>query len=684
MKKLLALILAMIMTLSLVACGGSKTEEPNESPAATESETIEKESPMLQSLVAAGELPELSERLPVESDIMVETDKTPENPQYGGTLRRNNGGEWDYGPFCEEPLFRLTEDGGVTPNVAKGYDVSDDGLIYTIYLREGMKWSDGEPFTAEDCVYYYNYMLITGVNEETGAVNSSFTGNYYGWYNTVDPADGLTKPAIVTVVDETTFQIKLYSPKPMLLQSIAIDNKWMFAPKHWYKDIVAFDSSKAHWSGIEDLSLVGGDGLADVTEEEALANAKARSNLYNFDNYTSLGKELGYMYWNYAGRPTLRAWNITSALTEQTLVFERNPYFWKTDAEGRQLPYIDTVEMVTMDTGLYAQEMIAGNLDMASVEMADYPTFKAGENTSNYTVYANPQPNWTCCSIELNQTYADEQYAALFNEIDFRHALSIAADRNELNEILFNGLAVPSQCAAPEGDSQYIEGAPEKWTEYDPDGANALLDGISMISQARNADGYRTFVDGANKGKAVTIVLETTATNNSAEACALLAQYFKTIGIQLVESSNTNRSKRQEKVTVGTEVMALYEEKLNVFNASVRPDRVGANRNISTWIGKYGMEHQDAWTPEPGTELAEVVDTTKALQTAKTAEEAEAAGEKLVESMYENTWIIGYLCDPYKYTALSNKVKNFDSEYVSCDELRFYGNGKPYTWFIEN
>jgi len=195
--------------------------------------------------------------------------------------------------------------------VAKGYDVSDDGLIYTIYLREGMKWSDGEPFTAEDCVYYYNYMLITGVNEETGAVNSSFTGNYYGWYNTVDPADGLTKPAIVTVVDETTFQIKLYSPKPMLLQSIAIDNKWMFAPKHWYKDIVAFDSSKAHWSGIEDLSLVGGDGLADVTEEEALANAKARSNLYNFDNYTSLGKELGYMYWNYAGRPTLRAWNIT-------------------------------------------------------------------------------------------------------------------------------------------------------------------------------------------------------------------------------------------------------------------------------------------------------------------------------------------------------------------------------------
>jgi len=546
-----------------------------------------------------------------------------------------------------------------------------------------MKWSDGEPFTAEDCVYYYNYMLIAGTDETTGAVNASYTGNYYGWYGTVDPADGLTKPAIITMVDDTTFQIKLYSPKPLLLQSIAIDNKWMFAPKHWYKDIVAYDSSKPHWSGVEDINLVGGAGLTDLTEEQALANAKARSDLYSFDNYTSLGKELGYMYWMYAGRPSLRAWNMTSALTEQTLVFERNPYFWKTDAEGRQLPYIDTVEMVSMDSSLYAQEMISGNLDMSFTEMQDFPTFKASESTGNYTVYANPQPNWTCCSIELNQTYQDEQYAALFHEIDFRHALSIAANRDEMNEILFNGLAVPSQAAAAEGNSQYIPGAPEKWTEYDPDGANALLDGISMISQDRNSDGYRTFVDGANKGKAVTIVLETTANNNSSEACALLAQYFKEIGIQLVDSSNTNRSKRQEKVTTGTEVMALYEEKLQIYNASVRPDRVGANRNICTWIGKYGLEHQDAWTPEEGTALAEVVNTTKALQTAANIEEAQAAGQKLLESMYENTWIIGYLCEPYRYTAMSNKVKNYDSERVSCDELRFYGNTKPYTWFIQ-
>ena len=192
--------------------------------------------------------------------------------------------------------------------------------------------------------------------------------------------------------------------------------------------------------------------------------------------------------------------------------------------------------------------MIAGNIDMTVVELEDFPTYKASEATGNYTIYQNPQPNWTVCSIELNQTYEDEQYRQLFSEIDFRHALSIAANRDEMNEILFNGLAEPSQAAASEGNSQYIEGAPEKWTEYDPDAANELLDGISMISTTRNADGYRTFVDGEHAGEAVTIVLETTADNNSSEACALLAQYFKEIGIQLVDSSNTDRPTRQQQV----------------------------------------------------------------------------------------------------------------------------------------
>ena len=81
--------------------------------------------------------------------------------------------------------------------------------------------------------------------------------------------------------------------------------------------------------------------------------------------------------------------------------------------------------------------------------------------------------------------------------------------------------------------------------------------------------------------------------------------------------------------------------------------------------------------------MEKVVELTKQLATASTLEEAQAAGQGLLESNYENTWIIGYLSVLNSYTALSNKVKNYDPDYISCDELRFYGNAKPYTWFIE-
>lgn len=694
LKKVLALVLALVMVAAMFA-GCNKTETPaptegtagNNEPAPTQAtegpsgEDIVRESPMLTAMVEAGTLPALADRLPVEADIMVEVEKTPENPQFGGTLRRDHTGEWDYGPFTEEPLFRLTEDGGVTPNVAKSYEVSEDGLTYTIHLREGMKWSDGEPFTADDIAFYYNYMLVTDVDENGKAI-SGYNGTTYNWYKTTDPADGLTKPAIVSVVDDYTVQIKLYSPKPLILQNIAIDNKWMFAPKHWYKDIVAYDTSVPHWSGLSH-DEVGGKGLTAVTEAEAVANAAARNARFTFDDYVQLGNQLGYMYWGYADRPTLRAWVITSEKTDQTLVFERNAYFWKTDAQGRQLPYIDTVEMVSMDSNLYAQEMIAGNLDMSSVGVGTFPTYKASESIGNYTVYTSLQPNWTSCSIELNQSYKDEQYAELFANIDFRHALSIAVDRDELNEILYAGMAVPAQAAAPEGTAQYIEGAREKWTEFDPETANALLDGIEMISNDRNADGYRTFVGGANAGKPVLINLEGHEKCNSAEAIALMAQYLKEVGIQLVEITNTARNTRQQKVTNGDEVMAIYEENLNVFNPSVRPDRVGANRNICTWVGKYGLEHAEPKTPAPGSEMEKVVNLTKELATASTVEAATAAGEGMLQSHFENTWIIGYLSVLDKYTAMSNKVKNFDPDFISCDELRFYGNTKPYTWFIE-
>ena len=644
-----------------------------------------KEAPMLAEQVAAGTLPALEDRIPTPEDVFVETAYTPEEtPVYGGTLRTNNGGMWYFGPNAEEPLFRLLDDGTVEPNVAKSYDLSDDGLVYTIHLREGMKWSDGTPFTATDCVYYYNYVLVTDVDNETGKVSKSNAGRYYNWYMTADE-NGVMRPAQVRYVDDQTFTITLYSPKPTLLQAIAIDNKWMFCPKEWYKDIMVNDASAPHWSGETDLKLIGGEGLPTITEEQALANALAKSELYNFENAAKLGDQLGYRYWQYAGRPTVRPWNIISALTDQTLVFERNPYYWKVDAEGRQLPYIDRFEYVSMDTNLLAQEKIAGNLDLVRFDAADFPIYKSSEAMGNYTVYTDIVPSWANVSFEFNQGYKDLQYRELFANIDFRHAVSIAVDREEVNEILYNGMMEPAQFAPAKGTAEYIEGGPEKWIEFDPDTANALLDGIDGISKERNADGYRTFVGGEHDGQAVTIEFETRAdAPNDAQLVALLAKYFKPLGLQIVESNNTDNNARNERYYAGDVYMAAVNSSSGSFNVMLRPDAVAANRNNCAFIGKYGLEHADALTPEPGSAMEEMVNATKDLLSASKLEDLQAAAARIVKSHYDNTWVIGILASNKTFDAVANRVHNFRDGFVSCDELRFLGNTRPYSWFIQD
>ena len=663
----------------------TKPADNGNQQAAPAAEAIEKEAPMLAAQVKDGKLPPLEERIPTAEDVYVEAKYSPEEtPSYGGVVRTYNNGMWYWGPFCEEPLFRLLDDGTVEANVAKGYDLSDDGLVYTIHLREGMKWSDGTPFTATDCVYYYNYVLVTDVDNETGKITKSNAGRNYGWYKTTDE-NGVLRPAQVRYVDDLTFTITLYSPKPTLLQAICIDNKWMFCPKEWYKDIMVNDASAPHWSGETDLKLIGGEGLPTITEEEALANALKKSELYNFENFSKLGDQLGYRYWQYAGRPTLRPWNIVNALTDQTLVFERNPYYWKVDKDGRQLPYIDTVEFVGMDQNLWAQEEIAGNIDVARFDAGDFPIYKASEAVGNYTVYTEISPSWSSVGLELNQSYKDLQYRALFQNIDFRHAPSIAADRDEINEIIGNGMMTPAQFAAPEGTGDYIAGAPQKWVEYDVAAANKLLDGIEGISKELNADGFRTFVGGEHDGQAITIELETRANAPSdAQLVALLAKYYKALGLQIVESNNTDNNARNERYYAGDIFMGAVNSSSGSFNVMLRPDAGAANRNNSAFVGKYGLEHQDALTPEAGTGLAELIDATKALVSANKLEELQAASKRIAQAHYDNTWVIGFCVSDRTYDAVNNRVHNFRSGFVNCDELRFLGYTKPYTWFIQD
>ena len=215
MKKTIALILALVLALSLAACArpqGSdptdgptdgpkptdKPDDPTNPPDPTEPPEIEgfKEAPFITNLGTYGNV---EDRLPVKDDVKVEDDAYLTVGKYGGELHRTaSTGNWNAGKPIEEGLFLFRADGTVVPNVAKSWEISEDSTVYTIHLREGMKWSDGEPFTAEDCVWFYNAICLNKLDSKgVRACHQDANGD----------------PAVVEKVDDYTFTVTFGTPK---------------------------------------------------------------------------------------------------------------------------------------------------------------------------------------------------------------------------------------------------------------------------------------------------------------------------------------------------------------------------------------------------------------------------------------------------------------------------------------
>jgi peptide/nickel transport system substrate-binding protein len=314
--------------------------------------------------------------------------------------------------FTEEPLFRFKQDGsGVEPNVAKSYEVNADSTEYTIHLRKGMKWSDGQPFTADDVIFYWEHMLIP----------ETFGKKLYDCYYSVDPVTGDKARCDVTKVDDYTFKVKFKYPSVQFLERVAIDNKWFFAPAHFYKTILS--------------EFVGQDKALEIAKQWGFADVKS------FNQWT------GYYYWVYPQRPTLRAWVAKTDPNSDRFIMERNPYYWKTDSQGNQLPYIDRIVCDKMDSAHYTLEAMAGNVDCKPLSSNDFTVLKENEAKGSYKVLKWIQPLWGTNTIQLNQTVEDPKLRTLFQDIRFREAISVAVDRNEVSEIVTNGLAAPQQAS---------------------------------------------------------------------------------------------------------------------------------------------------------------------------------------------------------------------------------------------
>ncbi|WP_066195677.1 ABC transporter substrate-binding protein [Gracilibacillus timonensis] len=651
----------LLLSLFLTACfnnsTGEVTSENNVGNSAEEnidsnilelnSITVEEiqdfaEAPELSELVESGELPKVEERLPKKGDIMIEPIEESIG-QYGGDLITSWEGadsKWTVGKPTEEALFRFNEEGDdIEPNVAKGYDVNDDATEYTIYLREGMKWSDGEPFTTDDVIFYWEHML----KKET------FGKSVYDAYYTVDPESGERHIAEVTKEDDYTFKVTHSFPSPNFLKRLAIDNKWFFAPEHFHKTILP--------------EFVG--------EEEAETIAKN----WGYSDVKSLLSETGYYYWMNEEIPTLRPWVASNDPHSEEFIMKRNPYYWKIDPEGKQLPYVDNfIASKIQDPSQAVLGVLGGDINIGTFEIGNFTVLKENEQQGDYRVLTWPTVGLSSTTIQLNQTTQDDNLRELVQDIKFREALSFAVDRGQISEIATNGIAEPNQAAVPEGVVGYQEGWEQQWAEYDTEKAEQLLDEIGITE--RNNNGFRLYDDGS----VVTITIMEPNQDNS-EFLELIKDAYENIGIK-VNLNYVDEGTFQDR-KYSNQVDATTENPM-VVNVALRPEVLIPLRVLVPWQGDYGLyrESDGEKGTKPEGDVAKLLEYWDNIIASTSEEEASEWADEIYKLHMKNQWILGYSGPTPHLIVATNKLHNVPEQRMFADEFRDLGHGHPAQFYF--
>jgi peptide/nickel transport system substrate-binding protein len=456
------------------------------------------EAPALAEQVKAGKLPPVEQRLPEQPLVVPVVEKVGE---YGGVWRRAFLGPADANNYVRvvyDGLFRFTPDGAeIEPKVAVGAKSSADYKVWTILLRKGARWSDGAPFTADDILFWYKDVLL----------NKDLMPSLPSW---IRNADGTA--ANVEKIDDTTVRFTYDRPATMFLSEVAnqdgADGSYaMFLPAHYLKKFHPAYTAK------EDL-----DRLAQAV---------------SFKTWTELFLSRATLYQN-PERPTMAAWMPISRVSDPVFTLRRNPYYIGVDTAGNQLPYIDEVRFTYFaDQQALNLAAIAGNFDMQArhIQMTNYPVLKEQEKNGKYHVLTWPTFGGADAVINFNMTYnADPEIGRLIKTKEFRVALSIAINRDEIKESVFLGLGEARQ-GVPAPWHPYFPGKEwaAKHTEFNRDEANRMLDALGLTK--RDAQGIRLMAN----GKPATIELSVVPAFGAwPDVAQLVARDWEAVGIKTV------------------------------------------------------------------------------------------------------------------------------------------------------
>lgn len=625
------------------------------------------ESPMLAARVEAGELPPVEERLPVEPQVT-----TPFNEvgTYGGEIRIGfTGGDPFWGGIYsingwERVAAWKTDFSGVEPGIVAGWDISDDVTEYTFHLREGLKWSDGQPYTTEDWRFYIEDILF---NDELTPGNPGGSSN--GWL----PSEG-AEDFQFEVIDDYTIKFIFAQPNGTLLLQLAQWQGSHFSsrPAHFLKQF------HADYNENVDELVAAEDGVEDWVGL--------------FGKYADQSVEVNILPQNpdlleYDVKPSLSPWVLVEEMgTGTSLRMERNPYYWKVDTEGNQLPYIDTfVGIQYQDNQSRTFAMLNGDIDY----MKDAPGedrilfFDAVESGSPIKINAKINDAGTTNTVQLNLNVEDPVLQEIFRNKDFRIGLSHAIDREEIIEISHFGQGIPSQVGPLEGSPLFNEQLAYQYTEYDVDLANQHLD---MVVPDRDADGYRLRPDGERLSFVISIPNDYSYTTTYTQIGELVAAHWNQVGVEAIVNSMPGEQWEQNFLDNNVHAVIFTGEGGAGLNSILDPRYVVPGEYHGLWANgthAFRTNNPDATVKiELEGEFAEQRARYENVLVQPSLEEQIEAMQEVIQVAADEFWVMGISRPGPGYQPYHERLGNLPEEWVTGWIEGIEKMIRPEQWYI--
>lgn len=629
-------VCGLLLVGSLAFARGAE-EPPVEEPDAVTTAVPESkysEAPMLADLVRQNLLPPVDERLPENPLVVVPYERIGE---YGGTWRQGMRTIADLGLVNRQAthhdgLVRWEVDmSGWRPNLAQTVEVSDDATEFTFYLREGLRWSDGVPFTADDVMFWAEDLVG---NEEYGLI-----------YAPSDRFKAGGETFTAQKINDYAVKLTFARPYGLFLLNICTGEA-NGEPTRYPKHILEQYHPRYNTTNLDALIAEAG-----VTSWPELMGIKAGF-------FNSHGSTADPRY--DPEFPTIGPYRITIGPQQSTtaLLYERNPYYWKVDPDGNQLPYIDYQEYtIYNDQDAVALAGANGQLDFQwrHLNAPKYrPLIVDEQGAGDYRIIPTSFTYANEAAIKLNLNHKDPVKREVFQNKLFRMGLSHAIDRQAIINTVFAGVGELANISPLPNSGLYSESMAKQYTEYDVALANRYLDEAGYSQ--RDSRGFRLGPD----GETIRIAFEVIA--DFVDMGELVANNWIAVGVD-VAFSEIERTHHATQIFANEHDIVMWSG-----DGGTRGD-LYLNPRIYFPTSPFESEHATRWAlwnqnpdapeaMEPPDDVKRQFELYDEFKGAATAEEQVRLMTEILKITEEQFHVLGLMFPPPSITIAKNNFRN--------------------------